>query len=90
MAEVRQLRYFVAAAERLSFSQAALELHISQPALSEAIRRLEAELGVRLLERSTRRVSLTVAGEALLHEGRHAIVASPSGEMMATVTAAFA
>lgn len=73
MAEVRQLRYFVAAAERLSFSQAALDLHISQPALSEAIAKLETELGVQLLERSTRRVSLTVAGEALLHEGRQTL-----------------
>ena len=73
MAEIRQLRYFIAAAERLSFSRAALDLHISQPALSEAIRKLEIELGVRLLDRSTRRVSLTPAGEALLHEGRDAV-----------------
>lgn len=75
MAEVRQLRYFVAAAERLSFSQAALDLHISQPALSEAIRKLEIELDVKLLERSTRRVALTVAGEALLHDGRQVLAA---------------
>jgi DNA-binding transcriptional LysR family regulator len=73
MAEIRQLRYFIAAAERLSFSQAALDLHISQPALSEAIRKLEAELGAQLLERSSRRVSLTPAGETLLHEGREAV-----------------
>ena len=73
MAEIRQLRYFVAAAERLSFSQAALDLHISQPALSEAIRKLEVELDAQLLERSTRRVSLTVAGEALLHDGHRAL-----------------
>ncbi len=73
MAEVRQLRYFIGVAERLSFSGAALDLHISQPALSEAIRKLEDELGVRLLERSTRRVALTPAGETLLHEGRGAV-----------------
>lgn len=73
MAEIRQLRYFIATAERSSFSQAALDLHISQPALSEAIRKLEVELGVQLLERSTRQVSMTPAGEALLHEGRLAV-----------------
>jgi DNA-binding transcriptional LysR family regulator len=73
VAEIRQLRYFIAAAERLSFSQAALDLHISQPALSEAIRKLEVELGVQLLERTTRQVSLTTAGETLLHEGRAAV-----------------
>ena len=75
MAEARQVRYFIAAAERLSFSRAALDLHISQPALSEAIRKLETELDAQLLERSSRRVSLTTAGETLLHEGRAALAA---------------
>lgn len=65
MADVRQLRYFLAVADRLSFSQAALDLHLSQSALSEAVRKLEVELGVELLRRSSRRVTLTVAGEAL-------------------------
>lgn len=74
MADIRQLRYFVAVAERLSFSAAALDLHISQPALSEAVRKLEVEVGARLLDRSTRKVALTSAGETLLHEGRDAIV----------------
>ncbi|MEA2125310.1 MAG: hypothetical protein QOI80_2092 [Solirubrobacteraceae bacterium] len=68
MAEIRQLRYFLAVAERLSFSAAALDLHLSQSALSEAVRKLEVELGVQLFERSTRQVTLTVAGEALRHE----------------------
>jgi len=68
VAEIRQLRYFVAVAERLSFSRAALDLHISQPALSEAVRRLEIELGVELLERSSRHVAMTVAGQTLLDE----------------------
>lgn len=70
---MRQLRYFLAVAQRLNFSQAALDLHISQPALSEAVRKLEIELGVTLLERSSRRVALTAAGETLLHEGQSAV-----------------
>jgi DNA-binding transcriptional LysR family regulator len=73
VAEVRQLRYFVAVAERLSFSRAALDLHLSQSALSEAVRKLEVELGVQLLERSSRRVSLTSGGETLLREARDVV-----------------
>jgi DNA-binding transcriptional LysR family regulator len=73
VAEIRQLRYFVAVAERLSVSRAALDLHLSQSALSEALRKLEAELGVSLLERSSRGVTPTAAGEALLVEARHAV-----------------
>ena len=57
MAEIRQLRYFVAVAERGSVSQAALDLHLSQSALSEALRKLEVELGVELLTRSSRGVT---------------------------------
>lgn len=68
MAEMRQLRYFAAVAERQSFSQAALDLNISQSALSESVRRLEKELGTPLLERSSRHVALTAAGAALLPE----------------------
>ena len=66
MAEIRQLRYFVAVAERGSMSQAALDLHLSQSALSETLRKLEVELGVELLERSSRGVAPTPAGDALL------------------------
>ena len=73
MAEIRQLRYFVAVAERGSFSRAALDLHLSQSALSEALRKLEVELGVDLLERSRRGVSPTPAGDALLAGARTAI-----------------
>jgi DNA-binding transcriptional LysR family regulator len=70
MAELRQLRYFVAVAERESFSRAARDLTLSQPALSEAIRRLELELGADLLTRSSRGVALTPAGAALLPGAR--------------------
>lgn len=59
------LRGFAAAARHLSFTQAALELHLTQSALSRQIQSLEAELGLPLFIRSTRRMSLTPAGEAL-------------------------
>ncbi|WP_127091241.1 LysR family transcriptional regulator [Aquabacter cavernae] len=62
---VRQLEVFACAARALSFTQAAGQLGISQPALSETIRRMEGELGVRLFERSTRRLALTQEGRAL-------------------------
>jgi DNA-binding transcriptional LysR family regulator len=69
----RELEYFLAVAEELHFGRAAARLRIAQPALSKAIRQLEQRLGVRLLERSSRRVSLTTAGEVLFDEGRRAL-----------------
>jgi DNA-binding transcriptional LysR family regulator len=73
VAESRDLRYFVAVAERLSFSRAAEDLPLSQPALSEAVRRLEAEVGTQLLRRTSRRVELTAPGEVLLADAREVL-----------------
>ena len=73
--ETRQLRYFVAVAEELNFGRAAERLGMAQPPLSRAIRELERQLGVPLLERTTRRVELTPSGEVLLRDARTALAA---------------
>ncbi|MEV0713994.1 LysR family transcriptional regulator [Asanoa sp. NPDC050611] len=71
--ETRQLRYFVAVAEERHFGRAAARLAMAQPPLSRAIRDLERQLGVRLLIRTTRQVTLTPAGETLLADARVAL-----------------
>jgi DNA-binding transcriptional LysR family regulator len=71
--ETREIAQFIAVAEELHFGRAAERLAISQPSLSRTIRQLEIRLGVPLLERTSRRVALTVAGEILLIEGRLAL-----------------
>src|ERR687891_2973211 len=71
--ELRQLRYLDAVARRRSFTHAARDLHVAQSALSQQVRRLERELGVELLRRTTRRVEVTEAGELVLARAWRAI-----------------
>jgi DNA-binding transcriptional LysR family regulator len=68
--ELRLVRYWVAVAEEGNITRAAERLHVSQPALSSAVKQLEAQLGVALLDRSDRVLRVTPAGELLLSEGR--------------------
>ncbi|MFI1093840.1 LysR family transcriptional regulator [Streptomyces sp. NPDC020917] len=81
--ETRQLRYFVAVAEELHFGRAAERLGMAQPPLTRAIKELERRLGVRLLERTTRQVGLTPAGESLLGDARTALEAVGAAERRA-------
>src|ERR1700754_2777264 len=74
--DLRQLRYFVAVAEELHFSRAAVRLSLAQSALSGQMRQLEREIGGPLLVRSTRRVELTPAGSALLDDAREILAAA--------------
>ncbi|MGD3108872.1 LysR family transcriptional regulator [Streptomyces sp. YGL11-2] len=74
--ELRHLRYFVAVAERRSFTRAAEDMYVAQQALSQQIKALEEILGVRLLDRSSRRVDLTAAGAAYLADCKRLLAAS--------------
>jgi DNA-binding transcriptional LysR family regulator len=71
--ELRQLRYLDAVARRRSFTRAASELHVAQSAVSQQVGRLERELGVELLRRTTRRVEVTEAGDLVLVRARRAL-----------------
>jgi DNA-binding transcriptional LysR family regulator len=68
--EIRHLQYFLAVAETQHFGRAAERLHMAQSPLSQAIRQLESHVGAKLFDRTTRRVELTPAGEALLTDAR--------------------
>lgn len=68
---LRQLEIFRCVAERLSFSGAARQLHMAQPAVSIAMRKLESELGMALFQRARRRIQLTAEGEILLGHAGH-------------------
>src|SRR5918999_1671690 len=79
----RLLRPFVVLAEELHFGRAAQRLHVTQPALSQQVRRLEGQLGVELFARTRARVALTQAGEAILDPARGAVDAAAEAEMVA-------
>ncbi len=68
--ELRHLRYFIAVASNLNFSEASRRLHVAQPAISQTILDLEGELGVKLLSRNSRGVELTAAGNAFFAEAQ--------------------
>ena len=84
--ELRQLRYFVTLAEELHFGRAAEREHIVQSALSQQVQRLERELGVRLLERSTHHVGLTAAGAVFLVEARQILAHADRAAQVARST----
>jgi DNA-binding transcriptional LysR family regulator len=74
--DLRQLRVFVAVAQERNFTRAAERLHLAQQAVSKSVAQLERELGVELLERTSREVRLTAAGAALLEAGPEALASA--------------
>ena len=74
--ELRQLRYFATVARELNFTRAAAKLHVAQPALSRQVKQLEDELGVALLLRNNRHVSLTSRGQTFLAEAESILAQS--------------
>ncbi|WP_318614880.1 LysR family transcriptional regulator [Sporosarcina sp. YIM B06819] len=72
--ELKKLNYFVTIVDQMSFSKAAEKLHISQPSLSKAMKNMESELGFQLIERDTRNIRLTEAGEILYDRALHLLL----------------
>src|SRR5882762_7877418 len=72
--ELRHLRYFLAVGEALNFTRAAAQLRVAQPALSRQVQDLEDEIGVDLLKRSSRGVTLTAEGKLFLEKIRHILM----------------
>lgn len=85
--DFRQIRYLIAVSEELNFTRAAERCNVSQPPLSRAIRELEEEVGARLFDRDTHRVTLTPAGETLVAEARKALKVLEEGAQHARLTA---
>ncbi len=85
--DLRHIRAFIAVAEELHFGRAAKRLHIEQSPLSRTIRKLEADLGVTLLQRTPRGASLTWAGRAFLQDARRVILAVEHAEARARAAA---
>lgn len=85
--EFRQLRYFAAVAEELHFGRAAEREHVSQPPLSQQIRKLEEEVGAQLFERTSRKVRLTREGHALYEHARRILdLAEEAGDHVRAVS----
>lgn len=84
--DLRHLKHFICVAEELHFGRAAIRLHIEQSPLSRSIKDLENDLGVKLLDRTTRSTRLTDAGEAFLHEAKLILSAVDAAKLNARNT----
>ncbi len=85
--DLRQLQQFVVLAETGNFHRAAEQLHMAQPPLSISIRKLEADMGTALFERTSRGVRLTQAGEAALHDARRSLLHAAQARAAAAAAA---
>ncbi|MFV5403852.1 DNA-binding transcriptional regulator HcaR [Acinetobacter sp. 228] len=81
--ELRHLRYFITVAEELNFSKAALKLYTAQPSLSQQIKDLEEDVGVKLLNRTKRKVELTEEGAVFLEQARLTLAQADKAVAMA-------
>ena len=81
--ELRHLRYFIAVAQHLNYSEAARRLHVAQPAISQTILDLEEELGIKLLLRTKRSVQLTAGGTTFLREAEEILRRASEAQRLA-------